>query len=325
MNLPSTHTRISFSDHIDHISARLGINRIGHTVLPGTYKLGNPGPESSVFVTANYTLSFDALRSNLTGIDCFILVLDTKGVNVWCAAGKGTFGTEELIHRIEVTGLKNIIHHRTLILPQLGAPGVEAHKVEEITGFRIRYGPVRTSDIAQYLKLGKATPEMRLVRFRLIDRLPLIPIEFVRALIPLIVIGVVLYFTVGLIPALAAGSAILAGSVLFPLLLPFLSTSNFSTNGFFLGLLIAVVFGIINLYNHTDLPLGLMIITTTACLLILPPVTAFLSLNFTGSTTFTSRTGVENEIFRFFPIMVWLFVCGFLLFIIVLVFYYLKF
>lgn len=100
MNRSTTH-RISFSNRIDHFLARWGYKRNDHRVEPGLYSLGNPDPESPVFVTANYTLSFDALRASLANINCFILVLDTKGINVWCAAGKRTFGTDELVNRIE--------------------------------------------------------------------------------------------------------------------------------------------------------------------------------------------------------------------------------
>ncbi len=324
MDILVTSSRINLSDRLDHISARVGFRRMNHTVDPGIYRLGNPGPGSPVFATANYTLSFDALRSNLKGTDSYILVLDTRGINVWCAAGKGTFGTGELIHRIESTDLKSIINHRTIILPQLGAPGIEAHKVEEATGFKLKYGPVRAADIQQYLELGKATKEMRRVRFRMTDRFVLIPVEFVHTLIPVIIVGIILYFVAGIIPAVAAGSAVLAGSVLFPVLLPYLPTRNFSTKGYILGILVALFFAIINIVHHIDFPLGLKIMTSAAGLLILPPVTAFVSLNFTGSTTFTSRTGVRNEIFRYFPSMVWLFACGMLVFIISMILYYLN-
>ena len=67
-----------------------------YRVDPGLYSLGNPDSSSPVFVSANYRLSFNALRGSLKNSNCWILVLDTKGINVWCAAGKGTFGTEEL-------------------------------------------------------------------------------------------------------------------------------------------------------------------------------------------------------------------------------------
>ena len=93
------------TDQLDHFLARWGFNREGHRVEPGLFRLGNPTPDSAVFASANYTLSFDALRSALAGTDAWILVLDTKGINVWCAAGKGTFGTEELVRKITETRL----------------------------------------------------------------------------------------------------------------------------------------------------------------------------------------------------------------------------
>ena len=115
----TTTSEITFSNRFDHFLARWGVNRMGHIVEPGLYLLGNPAPDSDVFVSANYRLSFDALRSALAGRDAYILVLDTKGINVWCAAGKGTFGTDELVRRIGSTGLPGIVSHRKLILPQL--------------------------------------------------------------------------------------------------------------------------------------------------------------------------------------------------------------
>jgi len=107
---------------------RWGINRNKYRVGPGLYAVGTPGPESEVFVTANYKLTFDILRKNMTGLNVWILVLDTKGVNVWCAAGKGTFGTKELVSRIRLVSLERIVNHKRLILPQLGATGVAAHR-----------------------------------------------------------------------------------------------------------------------------------------------------------------------------------------------------
>src|SRR5512138_2445510 len=104
--------RITFANRLDHWLARWGVNRGGHRVEPGLYALGHPGPESRVFVTANYTLSFDALRSALAGWDAYLLVLDTQGINVWCAAGKGTFGTEELLRQIQATQLAEHVRRR---------------------------------------------------------------------------------------------------------------------------------------------------------------------------------------------------------------------
>jgi hypothetical protein len=276
---------------------------MGHIVKPGLYRLGNPTPDSPVFVSANYTLSFDAVRSALTGIDCYILVLDTKGVNVWCAAGKGTFGTDELVRRIAYTGLSGVVKHRTLILPQLSAPGISAYEVKRRSGFTVEYGPVRASDLPEYLKTRKATPEMRRVQFPLKDRLVLTPVEFVHIALPTIIASIILYFLAGPLAALAAVTAVLAGTVLFPVLLPFIPTHDFSTKGIILGEIVAIPFAVFSFTTNLTLSFWENASMSLAFLLIMPALTAYLALNFTGCTTFTSRTGVKKEIFRYTPVM----------------------
>ncbi len=298
----ATTSTLTFADRFDHFLARWGVNRMGHLVEPGLYRLGEPTPDSPVFVSANYTLSFDALRSSLAGHDGYILVLDTKGVNVWCAAGEGTFGTDELLRRIESSGAAGVVRHRTLILPQLGAPGISAHVVLHSSGFRVEYGPVRARDLPEYLKTDKATPEMRRVRFPLADRLVLTPIELVHMVLPMVAAAVALYLVAGPPAALAAVTAVLSGTVLFPVLLPIIPTKDFSTKGLILGVIMALPFAA---YFATVplIPGWAQVISGIVPLLFMPAVTSYLALNFTGCTTFTSRTGVKSEIFRYVPVM----------------------
>ncbi|HMA04461.1 MAG TPA: carbon monoxide dehydrogenase, partial [Methanomicrobiales archaeon] len=150
-----------------------------------------------------------------------------------------------------------------------------------------------------YLANRKATPEMRRVEFPLRDRLVLIPVELVMAfkfmVIPVIVIG----FLVSLFIAAELVLAVLAGTVLFPILLPWLPTKDFSTKGLILGLLVMIPPAFLGAGTLGPLQLA----WAAATLLIFPPFIAYLALNFTGSTTFTSRTGVKKEIFRYIPVM----------------------
>jgi uncharacterized membrane protein len=291
----------------DHFLARWGVNRMGHRVEPGLYTLGHPTPDSPVFVSANYTLSFDALRSALVGFDGYILVLDTQGVNVWCAAGKGTFGTDELVRRIEATSLHQVVNHRLLIVPQLGAPGIAAHEVRKRSRFKVEYGPVRTADLPEYLKTRQATPEMRRVRFTLRDRLILVPVELAHVLLPMLIAAVVLFFIGGAQVAAGVVAATLAGVVLFPILLPWLPTPNFSTKGFILGGLVALPFAGASFLNSLSIVSWPRAGSALVYLLAIPAATAYLALNFTGSTTFTSKSGVRREIFSYIPMMAWMF------------------
>ena len=150
-------------------------------MVPGLYVVGTPNDKSPILVTANYKLSFDLLRKELSSQNLWILVLDTLGINVWCAAGKGTFGTDEVINRIEQSGLKSHTKSRQLIFPQLGASGVAGWMVTRKTGFRVTFGPVRSSDIKAFLEAGnQGTEKMRRVTFTLKERIPLIPVEIVH-------------------------------------------------------------------------------------------------------------------------------------------------
>jgi len=145
--VPRVGTKLTTADRWGAMRMRMGIGRMDYRVLPGLYAVGTPGAASPVLVTANYKLTFDILRAGLSGLDAWILVLDTHGVNVWCAAGKGTFSTEE-VDRVQEARLGELVRHRVLILPQLGAPGVAAHEVKRRCGFGVEYGPVRAQNHA---------------------------------------------------------------------------------------------------------------------------------------------------------------------------------
>ena len=289
------------------LKVRFGIGRMSYKVDPGLYAVGNPNAESPVLVSANYKLTFDSLRKELSGLDCWLLILDTKGVNVWCAAGKGTFGTDELVNRIQQTGLSETVTHRKLILPQLGAVGVSAHEVKKRSGFSVSYGPVRARDIKEYLASDcKATEEMRTIKFTTWDRLVLTPIEFIEAAKKsLLVFGVLFIINLfaarpfGLMDAVAYIGAVIAGTVLMPVLLPVVPGRAFAFKGWLLGLLWTI--GISWLNGWFSAPNWLFAL---GYMLSLPAWSAYLAMNFTGSSTYTSFSGVTKEMKSAIPLII---------------------
>lgn len=277
---------------------RWGIGRSRYRVAPGLYSVGSPDGGSPVLVTANYKLSFDFLRRELGGLDAWILVLDTRGINVWCAAGKGTFGTGELVNRIRLTNLHERVSHRRLILPQLGAPGVAGFKVKQETGFNALFGPVRASDIREYLDAGmKASPGMRVVTFNLRDRLAVVPTEIVTALRYFLIVlaGLALWRAIAggfsaralFMESVPLLGALVVGTVLSPVLLPWIPFRSFALKGWLLGILWALAISFAR---------GAGAAWTAGNALLLPAISAYLSLNYTGNTTFTSQSGVNREI-----------------------------
>ncbi|MDZ4164572.1 MAG: mercury methylation corrinoid protein HgcA [Smithellaceae bacterium] len=316
-DVPRISAVITRRERLRDYLARWNWQRMDHRLDPGLYALGNPDEQSPVLVSANYVMSFNRLREKLAGRSLWLLVLDTDGINVWCAAGKGTFGTDELVARIEETGLKDIVSHRRLVLPQLGAPGVAAHEVKKRSGFTVSYGPIRAGDIQDYLDSGRvATPQMRRITFRLRERIVLIPVELVAALkVTLVVAGVALLvsglagpegFVANLahygIPAVSVLLvALLAGTVMGPILLPYLPGRAFSLKGATTGLTISLIplwiYGN-PLSGWPDLLGALSAITVITAL------TSYLTMNFTGTTTFTSLSGVKKEMKWALPLQI---------------------
>ena len=305
--IPVVSTSLKARDRWGGVKARWGINRMHYSVLPGLYAVGSPGADSAVFVTANYKMSFDALRSCLGGLDGWILVLDTKGINVWCAAGKGTFGTSELVSRVSKAKLASLVAHRVLVLPQLGAPGVSAPEVARKTGFRVEWGPIRAKDIHAWLAADRQKSEaMREVRFDLRDRMVIAPIEIAHSW-PIIPGSVVLAGLFGLplgsgyiarsIPAavLLLGT-IPVGTILFPAILPCLPSRAFVVKGAFLG---AIWAALCVLLFHVPA------LAALAFVLLATPIVAFLAMNFTGASTYTCQPGALLEVDRsFWPMVI---------------------
>jgi hypothetical protein len=298
--VPLVSTRLSARDVIGGWGVRWGIGRMRYRVPPGLYAVGRPGAASPVLVTANYKLTFDSLRRHLGRSDAWILVLDTSGVNVWCAAGKGTFGTDELVDKIRLVALREVCPGGRIVLPQLGAPGVAAHEVRRQTGYPVVFGPVRAADVPRFLSGGFRKDEgMREARFGLADRMAVAPLEAVHVLPPaaaLLGAGALLALplSAGTLERVARVSvpllgALLAGTVVFAALLPWLPFRAFALKGAVLGVLWSAAASAI---LH-DGPLG-----WAARMLLIAPIVSFLAMNFTGSTTFTSLSGAQLEVRR---------------------------
>ncbi len=308
--IPLVDTQLTAEDHRGTIFARLGIGRDNYRITPGLYGVGTPDAQSPVMVTANYKLSFDVLRSHLAGISAWILVVDTRGINVWCAAGKGTFSTQEVAYRVQTTGLVDVVSHRRLILPQLSATGVSARKVKTMCGFEIVWGPVHARHIKEFLdRQMQATPDMRKVTFTLRERVELIPVELNHMGKPTIYLVPALFLLSGVGHGIFSAStavsrgaaallayilAILAGAVLAPTLLPWLPGRAFAIKGAVVG---AATGALLSAFLAGQLaPLEMVALT-----LFIMAISSYLAMNFTGSTPYTSPTGVEKEMRKAIP------------------------
>ena len=309
--VPRVSPDLTLADRLGTWRVRWGVRRDDYRVKPGLYALGSPDETAPVLVTANYKLTFDELRSSVGGLAAWLLVVDTRGINVWCAAGKGTFCAEEVARVAREMRLAEVVAHRRLVLPQLAAPGVAAHRVKDACGFRVTFGPVRLADLPAFLAAGmKADAEMRRVTFDLRERAVLVPevLSFAWDRRMLLAYGGILAASsigrdgVSLRRGLRDGApvigaawlAVLAGSAVTPLLLPWLPGRAFSLKGAVAGGTLAAA---------TTVILGRRL-SPAAGLALLAGVTAgssYAAMDFTGCSTVTSPSGVELEMRKALP------------------------
>ena len=154
----------------------------------GLLRIGSPGRNSPVLVTGNFYLTVRRLIRKLHGLDAWLLVADSKGINVWCAAGGEEFNTRSVVSVIKTSGIAELVDHCRLILPPLGAPGIKARAVEEQTGWSAHWGPVRARDIPRYLREGhRWNGEVKRVTYNWRERLD----TALGTLFPIILIGAV--------------------------------------------------------------------------------------------------------------------------------------
>jgi hypothetical protein len=311
--VPVLKASLGWRDRAGTLMVRLGIRRDNYRIAPGLYAIGTPGKNSPVLVTANYKLTVDTLRSHLSSASAWLLVLETLGINVWCAAGKGTFSTAELTGRIQSSRLEQVVSHKKIVLPQLGATGVSGPAIKRQTGFEVAWGPIRAEDITAFLDAGmRATEQMRMVTFSLWERIILIPVELSIVFKYLLWVCLAALILSGFGPGwfdfgqsmsrgamilAACLSGIVAGCMLTPALLPWLPGREFAVKGAIAGLAtvsvpILAVAGRIN------------IIEAAAMAVCAISLSSFLAMNFTGATPFTSPSGVEREMRRAIPFQI---------------------
>ncbi len=177
-----------------------------HRDNTGLMKVGNPGSDSPVVVTGNYTETVRRVRKALRGENVWLLVANSKGINVWCAAGGGHLTHHDIISAIITSGAETKIDNHKLILPQLGATGIERQKITDATGWATVWGPAQAEDLPAFLHQDHlATPSQRFMRFPVWDRLQMALMWW----LPIVVIGFLLFawlggFRVGLAVGLGA-------------------------------------------------------------------------------------------------------------------------
>ncbi len=284
--------RCLFTGQMDHVA-----------IEPGIYSSGNPTPESPVIVTANYDYTYIRVMKDLEGIDAWVLCVDSRGINVWCAARGGDFGNDQLIEAVEATGLNQLTTKKTLLLPQLAAGGVAAPLLEKADfPFNIKYGPVWSKDLPQYLRDQpiRKPEQMKLANFTISHRIRagithttfllrriFLPIAILLLLLflPLSIYG---FNRVWFIGDLLLG--VIITNMLLAIIFPITDfTRRFLLKGAVIGTINSFILGVLAFFVHHSLIFALLNLTLLFWLGI------FSTMSFSGYTMATSPREIAEE------------------------------
>ena len=309
--VPRVATALTPADRIGAAAVRCGIGRNRYAIAPGLYAVGAASADSPVLVTANYKLTFDTLRRELAGVDAWVLVLDTRGVNVWCAAGKNLFSHDELALRVQRTRLERVVRHRRLDPAPARGTGVSARQVRKKCGFEVglgaRSGQGHPGFSAQRDagRAGDAPGDVHLRRTsgaraggavlsaQAHGRHPGSALFYVRHRRGNLLVDTA--WARGLSAAAAYAAGVFAGAVATPALLPWIPGRAFALKGALTGTAVGALLIFF-------LRAGLHAAELSALLVLASAVSSYLAMNFTGSTPFTSPSGVEKEMRRAIPL-----------------------
>jgi demethylmenaquinone methyltransferase/2-methoxy-6-polyprenyl-1,4-benzoquinol methylase len=144
-------------------------------VEPGLRIIGTPDRTAPVIVTANFHLTVRRVEKALADQDCYLLVVPTKGINVWCASAGGEMNTHSILATLKTSGIGECVDHRVLVLPQFSAPGIDMKLLKKRTGWIGKWGPAYAYDLPSFLNNGcTKTPQQCLAKFPLSFRMEML-------------------------------------------------------------------------------------------------------------------------------------------------------
>jgi acetyl-CoA decarbonylase/synthase complex subunit gamma len=122
-------------------------------VEPGIYPIGDPGENSPVFVTTNFSLTYFIVSGEIenSGTSAWLVVPECEGMSVLTAWAAGKFSGASIAKFVRETGLENRVKTREIVIPGYVAQ-ISGELEESLPGWRVIVGPQEASDIEGFVK-----------------------------------------------------------------------------------------------------------------------------------------------------------------------------
>ena len=299
------HLKLVPLDYIKALTSWVHAFRRTYVIEPGLYYTGDKyDPDAPLIATSNYHLTVFLVLRHLQGTNTRLLVVDTDGINVWCAAGKGQFGNTTIkaqLNRYDTEVMWGETKP-TLILPKFGLAGVNLSELQK-SGVKPVIGPLYAKDLPKYLFESPYRDRSKdMVVFGLKSRIFTWLPGFMQTLFYAMILILLLMVITG--GAIAWGVVVLMGLIatLYPFFFPWIPGKRFAVKGLWLSGFISV--GLLAMFV-------LNLITEVSLLQAVPFALAsglFFGLSYTGNSAVSNYSRVRVETARFLPITVVLYI-----------------
>lgn len=269
------------------------------SVRPGYYFTGQKDENSPLLVTCNNFLTVFLLARRIAGRSVRLLIINTNGINVWCAAGEGKFSAAEIIDKAMRVRLLKEGQKTDMILPKLCLSGVRLSDLRK-AGIRPIIGPMYAKDVPEYLDKGEFDDRINdRFQFRLQSRSFTALPTAVQFFYYFLGVYVLTFWTLSsTVIWVATGLAFL-----YPVLFPFLPGKQFAVKGISLGLIASIlpaVFFYTGSFNLEHFLFWILFIIATLI---------FIGLSYTGNSPISNHALVKKETVRFLPVVIILYLC----------------
>ncbi|MFC2157111.1 acetyl-CoA decarbonylase/synthase complex subunit gamma [Acidobacteriota bacterium] len=122
-------------------------------VDPKVYPIGDPTPDSPVFVTTNFSLTFFMVSGEIenSGISAHLVITDCEGQSVLTAWAAGKFDGEKIAKFIKEIKLEEMVNTRKIIIPGYVSQ-ISGDLEENLPGWQVIVGSQEASDIPSFVK-----------------------------------------------------------------------------------------------------------------------------------------------------------------------------
>lgn len=122
-------------------------------VEPGIYAIGDVTPDSPVYITTNFSLTFYTVQTEVeaTKLPSYLIAFETEGLSVLTAWAGGKFIGENIGPWLKDCELNEKVTNKQLIIP--GGVAAIKGKIEELSGWEVVVGPREANGIGTFAKL----------------------------------------------------------------------------------------------------------------------------------------------------------------------------